>query len=330
MTPRVFVTRRLPGAALTRLAEHADVGVFEEDRPPGQALLLERASRADGLLCLGTDRIDATVLDACPRLRVVANYGVGYDNLDLEALSARGIPASNTPGVLSDATADLTWALILAVARRVVEAHDAVLAGQWSSWKPAWLLGRELAGGVLGIVGLGRIGRAVARRAHGFAMHVIACSASSNPARGAEEVEGAGLVEWVSLDELLGRADVVSLHVPLTPETRHLIGRRELAAMRRSAILINTARGEVVDQAALFDALAAQDIAAAGLDVTDPEPLSPGEAIVALPNCLVLPHIGSATVRAREAMAEVAVDNLIAGLQGERLPCLLNPQAYRA
>ncbi|HUZ20365.1 MAG TPA: D-glycerate dehydrogenase [Acidimicrobiales bacterium] len=315
----VFVSRHLPGDALDRLAKGAEVDLWEDDLPPPRAALLERTRGADGLVVMSTERVDAELLDACERLRVVATVSVGYDHVDVPELTARGIPFGNTPGVLTNATADITWALILAVARRVVEARDAVLEGKWVSWDPVFMLGKELAGAVIGIVGVGRIGEAVARRAAGFDMHVLGWS------RSRREVPG---VETVALDELLARSDVVSVNAALTAETHHLIGARELSLMKPDAILVNTARGPIVDQAALAEALGAHRIGGAGLDVTEVEPIPLDDPLLTLDNCVVLPHIGSATLVTRSRMARLAVDNVLAGLAGERLPNCVNPDVY--
>ena len=320
--PRVFVTRDLPGSGLSRLRTVAEVDVWPERLPPPPRVLRERAARADGLITLLTDQVDADLLDACPRLRVVANVAVGYDNLDVAELTRRGIPAGNTPGVLTESTAELAWALILGASRRLVEGVNAVLSGEWLTWEPAFLLGQELHGGVLGIVGMGRIGQAVARRAQGYDMSVVAWSRKPKALPGLE-------VRWVGLDELLATADVVSLHCALTPETHHLIGAAQLARMKPTAVLVNTARGPVVDQPALAEALRARRIAAAGLDVTEEEPIPLDDPLLGLPNCLVLPHIGSATVQARSKMADMAVDNVLAALAGQPLPTCINPAALR-
>jgi glyoxylate reductase len=318
--PRVFVTRRLPGDAVDRLAAAAEVAVWPERRPPPPEDLARQGADADALLVLLTDRVDAALLDRCPRLRVVANMAVGYDNLDLDELTARGIPASNTPGVLTETTAELAWALILAAARRVAEGDRAVRRGDWLTWEPDFLLGYDLAGGTLGIVGFGAIGAAVARRAGAFDLRVIAWTPHPKPVDG---------VEWVALDELLARADVVSVHCALTPATRGLIGARALALMKPSAILVNTARGPIVDQAALVEALRDGRIAAAGLDVFETEPLQPDNPLLGLDNCVAVPHIGSATVATRGRMAAMAADNILAALRGEQVPNCVNPAVYR-
>jgi glyoxylate reductase len=318
--PRVAVTRSLPGEALDRLAEHADLAIWPERVPPSPDALLALGAGADGLVTMVSERIDGALLDALPNVRVVSNMAVGVDNIDLPTLTSRGIPVGHTPGVLTDATADLAFALLLATARRVVESHEGLLAGAWLTWQPAGYLGLELAGSTLGIVGTGAIGRAVIRRAQGFGMQVVATS------RTERQIEG---VTYVSLGELLARSDVVSLHVALTPETHHLIGTAELAQMRPGAFLINTARGAIVDQSALYAALASGHLGGAGLDVYEIEPVPLDEPLLSLPNCVTLPHIGSATVKTRRAMAELVVDNVLAGLRGERLIACANPEVYR-
>ena len=297
----VFVTRAVPGDALERLRRAHEVTIWDGAMPPEPAVLRERVADAEGLLCLLTDRVDRALLDAAPRLRAIANYAVGTDNVDLELTRARGIAVGVTPDVLTEATADLAFALLLAAARRLPEAAAAARDGAWRTWEPARWLGAEVDGAALGIVGFGRIGRAVARRAAGFRMSV----------RSTADTE---------LDELLAASDFVSLHCPLTPRTRHLIDAAALRRMRPTAILVNTARGGVVDQAALIDALHAGEIAAAAIDVTDPEPPPPGDRIYNTPNLLVLPHIGSATRSARARMTELAVENLLAGLDGRPMP----------
>jgi glyoxylate reductase len=319
--PRVFVTRRLPGEAVHRLAQLADVDLWPEELPPPYDVLRARASEADGLLCLLTDRVDGALIEAAPRLRVISQMAVGYDNIAIGAATARGIPVGNTPGVLTEATADLTFALILAVARRIVEAEQFVREGRWRTWDPGGLLGLELSGATLGIVGLGKIGRAVARRAQGFGLRVVYAS------RSPVETE---LASPVTLDELLGEADIVSLHVPLTAETERMIGERELRRMKNDAILINTARGGIVDQRALVRALGGGWIGGAGLDVAAVEPIPADDALLRAPNCVLLPHIGSATFKTRTRMAAMAVDNLIAGLEDRPLPHCVNPDVYRS
>jgi glyoxylate reductase len=301
---RCFVTRQLPGPALGRLAAVHEVDVWPERLPPPPEELRRRTAQAAGLLSMLTDRIDAELLDAAPKLRAIANYAVGYDNVDVPAAVARGIAVGNTPDVLTDATADLAFALLLAAARKLPQAAASIPAGEWVTWEPAAHLGYDVHGATLGIVGRGRIGEAVHRRAAGFEMEVLVHSRTGG----------------IGLPELLQRSDFVSLHCPLTPETRHLIDADALAQMKPSAILVNTARGPIVDQAALATALREGTIAGAALDVTDPEPLAADDPLLDAPNLIVVPHIGSATHRARERMADLAVENLLAALDGRPMP----------
>jgi glyoxylate reductase len=311
--PRVAVTRALPGDALDRLRAVADVDVWPERLPPSPDELRALVAGAAGLIAMLTDRIDAHLLDAAPDLVVVANYAVGYDNVDVAALAERGVVVSNTPGVLTEATADIAWALLMASARRLPEGAAAVRSGDWLTWEPDWLLGHDVAGATLGVVGFGRIGEAVARRASGFGMDVLAWNRRPKAADG---------VRFVELDELLERSDFVSLHVALTDETRWLIGATELRAMKPTAVLVNTARGAIVDQKALATALRSGEIFGAGLDVVVDEPIDVDDELLDIPSCLVLPHLGSATVATRGRMADMVVDNVLAALRGEPL---LNP-----
>jgi glyoxylate reductase len=301
---RVHVTRDLPGDALDTLRREHDVDVWPHRAPPPPEALREHAAHAEGLLCMLTDRIDAALLDAAPKLRAVANCAVGTDNIDLEACAARGIRVGNTPDVLTDATADLTLALLLAAARRLPEGMAEVREGRWGPWDPRHLLGHDLAGATLGIVGFGRIGRAVARRAAAFGMTIVHTSRTGG----------------MGLDTLLARSDVVTLHAPYTAGTHGLIGEAELRAMKPTAILVNTARGPLVDPAALGRALREGWIAAAALDVTDPEPLPATDPLLEAPNLIVVPHVGSATHRTRATMAALSVANLTAALAGRPMP----------
>ncbi|MGB0098597.1 MAG: D-glycerate dehydrogenase [Solirubrobacteraceae bacterium] len=301
---RVFVTRILPGPALERLCAAHDVEIWPDALPPSAPDLAARAAQAEGLLTLLSDRLDATLIAGCQRLRAISNYAVGLDNVDLAAATARGIPVGHTPDVLTEATADLTFALLLAAARKLPEAIAAVRSGDWLTWGPKMYLGYEVHGATLGIVGMGRIGRAVARRAEGFEMTVIHTGSDGGQ----------------PLPVLLEQSDFVSLHCPLTPATHHLIDRQALEQMRPRAILINTARGPIVDQHALRQALLDGAIGGAALDVTDPEPLPADDPLLSAPKLIVAPHIGSATRAARERMTELAVDNLLAGLDGRRMP----------
>ncbi len=312
---RVFVTRALPGDALARLADVADVDLWPAALPPPYHELRVRSADCDGIITLLTDRIDGALIAAAPNLRVISNVAVGYDNIDVGAAAACGIAVGHTPGILTETTADLAFALLLATARRVAEADRLVRDGGWQTWDPRLLLGQDVHGATLGIAGFGKIGRAVARRAGGFGMRVL-YTTRGDP----RDADAATLGEQVPLEELLRRSDFVSLHVPLTPGTQHLIGERQLRAMKPSAILINTARGAVVDQAALVRALREGWIAGAGLDVMEEEPLPPDDPLLSVPNVILLPHIGSASHATRERMASMAVDNCIAGLRREPLP----------
>jgi glyoxylate reductase len=319
--PRVFVTRELPGDGIDRLRKVANVDVWPDIDPPPPPDLLRGLDGADGVLVLITDRIDAAVMDANPGLRIISNMGVGYDHIDPKAATERGILVTNTPGVLTDATADLAFALILGFARRLVEGERIVRDGTWPAWRPTFLLGRSVAGTTLGIVGLGAIGLAVARRARGFGMRVLYSSRSRKP-----EAEAELGLEWRSLDDLLAESDWVSIHAALTPETRGFIGRRELGVMRRDAVLVNTARGPVVDEPALIEALRNRRIGGAALDVYAVEPLPLDSPLLSLDNVLLAPHVGSATVETRKKMADLAVDNLIAFFEGRRPPACVNPE----
>jgi glyoxylate reductase len=293
---RCFVTRELPGTALERLRAGHDVEVWPGGLPPSRDELVEHAREAEGLLCLLTDVIDAEVIAACPKLRAISNYAVGSDNIDAEAAARRGIGVAVTPDVLTDTTADLAFALMLAAARRLSEGERAVRAGEWRTWEPSGWLGQDVHGATLCIVGMGRIGSAVARRAEAFGMRVI------------------GVGRDDALHSALAEADFVSIHCPLTDETRGLFGEAEFAAMKPTAVLVNTARGPIVQTDALREALTGGTIGAAALDVTDPEPLPADHPLLDAPNLLVVPHIGSATHRTRERMADLAVENLLAAL----------------
>jgi glyoxylate reductase len=316
LKPQVFITRQIPEAALQKARAACDVDLWEDEMPPPYATLLERSRDKDGVLTMLTDRIDAAFMDAAgANLKVISQMAVGYDNIDVQAAQERGIAVGNTPGVLTDATADLAFTLLLAAARRILEGVRYIENGEWKTWHPTVLLGHDLAEATLGIIGFGRIGRAVAQRASGFNMRVLAYSPSltDTDARAAN-------VERANLDDLLRHSDFVSLHTPLNDQTRHLINRDRLAQMKPTAILINTARGGVVDQDALYEALTNGVIGGAALDVTTPEPLPSTDPLLSLPNVLVVPHMGSATIGTRGRMAEMAVDNLIAGLTGKPLP----------
>jgi lactate dehydrogenase-like 2-hydroxyacid dehydrogenase len=303
--------------------ETCDVRMWEGELPPPREVVLDEVTGCDGLLCLLTTAVDAEVIAAGEKLRVISQMAVGVDNVDVGAATAAGIPVGHTPGVLTDATADMTFALLMAGARRVSEGVDYVRAGKWRTWDPMGLLGADVWGATLGIVGLGRIGAAVARRACGFAMRILYHDPTRKP-----ELETELGVEYAELDELLAEADFVSLHCPLIPETRHLIDERALRRMKPMTILVNAARGPVVDSDALVRALREGWIARAALDVTDPEPIPADHPLVSLPNCTIVPHLGSATVTSRNRMATIAAANLLAGLRGERLPHCVNPEVY--
>lgn len=311
--PKVFVSRRIIG--LERYADRLSLDVWESTLPPTPPELLARIQGCDGLVSMLTDRIDASFLDAVPGLRVISQYAVGVNNIDLQAARARNIPVGHTPGVLTESTADIAFALMLSAARNIVPGAQYVQAGHWKTWETMLLLGQSVYGATLGIIGYGRIGQAVAERSRGFQMRVLA--AHPHP------IDDESVMR-VSLDELLRESDFISIHTPLTAATRHLIGARELALMKPTTTLINTARGEIVDPAALLAALQAGRPAYAALDVTEPEPLPADHPLLALPNCLVVPHLGSATLQARLAMTESAMMNLEAGLRGVPMPHCAN------
>ena len=322
--PKVFLTRRLLPSGMSIIEAFCQTDVWPDEVQPPYEEILRRVKGMEGLVCLLTDRIDREVLDAAgSHLKVISAYSVGVDNIDLAAATERGIPVGNTPGVLTDATADLAFALLLAAARRVVEADRSVKKGEWKTWGPAILLGADLRGSTLGVLGFGRIGRAVARRATGFGMRILFHEPGKTaPEPGVEATQ-------VDLNTLLSQSDFITVHTPLTPETKGLINASALAKMKPTAILVNTSRGPVVNQTALYDALKTKRIFAAALDVTDPEPLPADSPLLTLENCIVVPHIASASVQTREKMSQMAAENLIAGLKGERLPNCVNPDVYR-
>lgn len=315
--PRVFVTRQIPENGLERLRQVAEVQVWPGEMPPSRDELLKHTQGCHGLLTLLSDSVDAALLDhAGPQLRVVCNYAVGFNNIDVAAAHARGIAVGNTPDVLTDATADLAVTLLLAAARRLPEAIDQVRHGDWKTWEPLGLIGVDLTGKTLGIIGMGRIGMAVAKRLHaGWSMDVLYTARSPKP-----DADQQLAARHVELDELLANSDFVSIHCPLSDETRGMIDAAHLSQMRSSAVLVNTARGEVIDQDALLSALSERKLFAAGLDVTTPEPLPPDHPLVSLPNCVIAPHIGSASHDSRNQMALIAANNIIAGLEGQPLP----------
>jgi glyoxylate reductase len=320
--PKVFVTRRIPAAGLDRIVRHCDAEVWAEPLPPPHEVLLGKVRSCDGLVALLTDRIDAALLDTAPRLKVVSNYAVGFNNIDVPAATARGVAVGNTPGVLTDATADMAFCLLIAAARRLVDACDYARAGHWKTWEPLGHLGQDLAGKTLGIVGMGRIGFALARRCHrGWDMRVLYFDVYSNP-----QAEAELDARRVDLETLLGESDFISVHTDLNESTRGLFNADRFRLMKRTAMFVNTARGPVVVEKDLMEALRSGTIFAAGLDVTDPEPPAAGAELLRLPNLVVAPHIASATVGTRDAMATICADNLLAGLEGRPLPAWVNPE----
>jgi len=321
---KVYVTRLIPQNALDILEPECQLVVNYQDRVLEKKELVLEAYDAEGLLCLLTDQIDAELLDQLPRLKIVANCAVGYDNIDVPACTARGVAVSNTPGVLTDTTADMAWALLMAAARRVVEADQYVRKGEFKGWAPMLFLGQEVNHKVLGIIGMGRIGAAVAKRAAGFNMPVV----YYNPTRKSLKEERSLGILYRDLETLLKEADYISLHVPLSKKTRHLIGARELRTMKKTAYLINTSRGPVIDEKALVQALLDGKLAGAALDVYEEEPvLAPG--LAELKNVILAPHTASATVETRTRMAVMAAENLLAGLKGDKIPNLVNPEIKR-
>ncbi len=321
--PRVFLCSRLPEAAERYLRERCRLEIYLGESLIRREELVRAVREVDGLIPTVTERVDGELIDAAPALRVIANYGVGYNNIDVEAATARGLPVTNTPEVLTETTADLTWTLIMAASRRIGEGERFVRAGRWTGWKPMQLLGCDVYGKTLGIVGFGRIGKAVARRARGFAMKVLYSDEYPAPPKVERELG----VRRVSFSALLRRADIVTLHTPLSPATRHLIGAAALRRMKRTAILVNAARGPIVDERALAEALRSKQIAAAGLDVYEGEP-AVEPALLELENVVLLPHLGSATLETRTAMGVLAAKNCLAALAGRRPSCLVNPEVW--
>jgi glyoxylate reductase len=323
--PRVFVSRVIPDEGLRPVLEAADATVWQDEMPPPRDELLRSIEGCDGVLTLLTDRVDDEFLDrAGPGLKVVSNFAVGFDNIDVAACTARGIAVGNTPGVLTETTADLAWALLMAAARRLPEGDRYVRAGHWRTWGPMLLMGPDVSGATLGIIGFGRIGQAVARRARGFGMRIL----YHNLHRASPVVEAEYGATFMTLEGLLPESDFVTLHVNLSPDTKNLINRERLGWMKPTAVLVNTSRGPVVDSEALADALRNGGIGAAALDVTDPEPIPVDHPLVGLDNCLIVPHIASASRATRGKMASMAAANLLAGVRGERLPTPVNPEVY--
>jgi glyoxylate reductase len=326
--PRLFVTRIIPPIGLEMIQSQAadyDLEVWQDPLPPVYEVLLQKAPGLAGLLCLLTDKIDANLMDAIgPQVKVISQMAVGFDNIDIPAATARGIPVGNTPGVLTDTTADFAWTLLMAAARRVVEGDKFTRAGKWKTWGPIDFLGPDVTGATLGIVGFGRIGQGMAKRAQGFDMRILYYDTQRYPE--AEQAYGA---HFADMETLLREADFVTLHTVLSRETYHLMDEARLQLMKPSGILINTARGPVIDPAALYQALSHGTIAYAALDVTEPEPIGPDDPLLTLDNIIIAPHIASASFQTRNKMATMAAANLIAGLKGERLPNCVNPQVYQ-
>ncbi len=324
--PKVYVTRRIAQEALDMIAQNAEMELWPEELSPPYEVILEKAKNIDGLLSLLTDKIDANLIKSAPKLKVISNMAVGYDNVDIPEATRRSIVVGYTPGVLTETTADFAFALLMAAARRVVEADAYTRKGQWKTWGPMVLLGQDIHHATLGLVGLGRIGMEVAKRARGFSMKVI----YYDELRRSQEEERQLSVEYVpELSALLSQSDFVSLHVPLSPKTRHLISTAEFTLMKPTAILINTSRGPVVDQKALYKALKSRQILAAAIDVTEAEPISRDDPLLTLDNIIITPHIASASVATRTKMAVMAAENLIAGLRGQIPPNCVNPEAIK-
>ncbi len=321
--PKVFVSRLIPEAGLKLIRAATDAEIWQDELPPPREVLLSKVRAVEGLVSLLTDKIDAELMDANPRLKVVSQMAVGFDNIDIPAATARGIPVGNTPGVLTDTTADFAFALLMASARRIPEGIDYVRAGKWKTWGPTLLLGPDVHGATLGIIGFGRIGQGMAKRARGFDMRVLYYDVYHR-----EDLEKEWGVQGVDLDTLLRESDFVSIHTDLNSSTRYMLNAAAFAKMKKTAIVVNTARGPLVDPAALYDALKSGTIAAAALDVTDPEPLPMSSPLHTLSNCFIVPHIASASVQTRNKMATMAAANLLAGLRGEKLPTCVNPEVY--
>jgi glyoxylate reductase len=322
--PYVYITRQIPQPALTIIAAACDYGIWPEtETPVPREVLLREISKADGVLTLLTERVDREFLDAAPHLRVIANMAVGYDNIDVPLATARRVLVTNTPDVLTETTADLTWALLMATARRVVEGQKLIEAGRWQTWSLMFMVGQDIYGATLGVVGAGRIGAAVIRRALGFRMQVLYTNRAPRP-----DLEAETGARYRPLDDLLRESDFVVVTVPLTPETRGMFGAREFALMKPTAVFINTSRGAVVKEMELYEALKAGRPWAAGLDVFEREPIGPDHPLLTLPNVVALPHIGSATVATRTNMAKLAATNLVAALTGQPVPNPVNPEVF--
>ena len=320
---KVFVSRLIPEEGLAMMRDLTEMTVWEGELPPPREVMLQKARESDGLVTLLTDKVDGELMDVNPRLKVISNYAVGFDNINIPAATERGIPIGNTPGVLTDTTADLAFTLLMAVARRIQESIDYVRTGKWKTWGPKLLTGIDIHGATLGIVGLGRIGQGMAKRASGFGMRVLYYDVYRR-----EDLEKTMNVTYADLDTLYGESDFVSVHTDLNDTTRHMLNASAFAKMKKTAIVINSARGPIIDPVALYAALKNGVIGGAGLDVTEPEPLPIESPLYSLPNCLIVPHIASASVATRAKMAQMAAANLIAGLRGDKLPTCVNPQVY--
>jgi len=324
---RVFVTRKLPDEGLRMITERFDTTVWASEEPPSVQEIIQNAKDCEGLVTLLSDLIGADVIDQLPKLKVIVQYAVGYDNIDVPYATQRKIAVTNTPGVLTETTADLAWALIMAASRRLVEADKYVREGNWNvAWGPEMLLGSDVYGATLGIIGLGRIGSAVARRAAGFNMKILCHTRSENWYT--QELDKVANAKRVDLETLLQESDIVSLHIPLSPETRHLLGEKEFCLMKSSSILVNTSRGPVIDEEALIKALESGQLGAAGLDVFTQEPIQKDSPLMKLSNLVLAPHIGSASTKTRATMATMCAENLIAALKGNRPPNLVNPEVF--
>jgi glyoxylate reductase len=321
--PKVFVSRLIPEEGLTIVRGAADAQVWEDELPPPHDVLLDKVRDVDGVLSLLTDKVDGDLMDSAPHLKVVSNLAVGYDNIDIPAATERGIPVGNTPGVLTDTTADFAFTLLMASARRLQEGIDYVRAGKWKTWGPMLLMGQDIHGATLGIIGFGRIGQGMATRSAGFGMRVLYYDVYRR-----QDLEQSMGVAYADLDTLYRESDFITVHTDLNEKTRHMINQDAFSKMKRTAIVINTARGPIVDPEALYEALKAGRIGGAALDVTEPEPIPIDSPLLTLSNCIVTPHIASASVATRGKMARIAAENLVAGLRGDRLPACVNPEVY--
>lgn len=323
MKPRVFVSRIIPEEGLNIIRAECEMDLWQGELPPPHDVLLAHLRDKDGLVSLLTDKIDAELMDLHPRLRVVSNMAVGFDNIDIPSATRRGLPIGNTPGVLTDTTADFAFTLLMAAARRVVEGADYARAGKWKTWGPKLLMGQDVHGATIGIVGFGRIGQGMAKRAKGFDMRVLYYDVFRR-----EDLESSMGVSFADMDTLLAQSDFITIHTDLNDQTRHMFNSDAFSKMKTNAILVNTARGPIVDPEALSSALMNGKIRAAALDVTEPEPIPADSPLLSLPNCLIVPHIASASVTTRGKMSEMAARNLLAGLAGTKLPTCVNPEVY--